>query len=145
MYPHMRLVQLDRMAPITREMQQLCSCCTGLESLLFVQTQSCAPAICMPLLQLSALTSLHVSVMGPAAAAEAAAGLFAVAGRLTGLKSLTLDRIRTESGPVIGLSTVALLQLTALTALESLTVDITSPGIQLGNKICLGWAVCLAR
>jgi hypothetical protein len=125
-YPSLRAVGLmnaqDSEAVLLSEqqLQQLCSCCPTVERLsLAAVCPYHSPTALLPLLQLSALTQLAVDCMSSsevaAAAAAAAAQVVAVAGQLTGLKDLWLSGLNQLAGP-------ALLQLTALTALERLVL-----------------------
>jgi hypothetical protein len=92
-----------------QQLQQLCSCCPAVEDLAFCLSRGSPSTAYLPLLQLSALASLKIKDVG-AAAAAAAVG---VAAQLTGLKQLVLQGLPQLTDP-------ALLQLTALTALETL-------------------------
>jgi hypothetical protein len=120
-YPHMRevnwhdsmQVESEALPMSDQQLQQLCCCCPAVESLLFAvpaEASSSVDSAFLPLLQLSGLTRLQVSEVG-----EAAAALMRVIAQLTGLKELVFGGFPVAAGPT-------LLQLTALTALEGLTI-----------------------
>jgi hypothetical protein len=99
--------------PISRhQLEQLCSSCPGVQRLAFTLCKTSSDTAFQPLLQLSALTNLRVQDAGGAATAAALVG---VAAQLTGLKRLALKCLSQLTDP-------ALLQLTALTRLEELTL-----------------------
>jgi hypothetical protein len=105
-----------------QQLQHLCSCCPAVQSLRL--NSGTSPFALLPLRQLSALTQLAVHGVDVAAAAVAD-----VAAQLTGLKQLELRGLRQLVEP-------ALLPLTALTGLESLTLqDQGSCTRTLANKV----------
>jgi hypothetical protein len=131
-YPHLRQIDLCydggqpfiTRAPVTKQqLQQLCSCCSGVEDLGLAISQDLTSdqthETFFHLLQLSALTSLKVSELG--AATAAAVGVVA---QLTGLKQLIL-------AGVPHLTDLVLMQLTALTALQGLQLVLPCLGLKL--------------
>jgi hypothetical protein len=133
-YPRLHRIDLQRSflsgLPLSeQQLQVMCSCCPALESLVFVLDPYASPAAFQHLLQLSELTHLEVqqqyniyypvglssaAAFGPAVSAATAAAM-GVAAQLSGLKQLVLWGLTALSDPV-------LLQLTALRALEELTL-----------------------
>lgn len=114
LYPHLRLIDLQYLqsifaTPISE--QQLCSSCPALEGADFNLCDDPSPTALLPLLQLSALTHLGVDRVGAAAASVAC-----VAAQLTALKELVLEDLQQLTDP-------SLVQLTALTALQGLTLS----------------------
>jgi hypothetical protein len=99
-----------------QQLQQLCACCPAVEDLKFVACQSPSAMAYQPLTQLSALTRLAVYRVG-----EAVGAVMDAAARLTGLRGLRLEGL-----PQVTHS--ALLQLTALTALEEITLTTRNRG-----------------
>jgi hypothetical protein len=117
-HPHLRVVELSMyhtsdesaaMKTISEDqLQLLCSCYPALRGLSFVVWPDPTPTALLPLLQLPALTRLGVDRIGTEL--TAAVG---VAVQLTGLKELRLRGLLQKRD-------LALLQLTTLTALETL-------------------------
>lgn len=117
MFPHVRKLDLtykstEPVRATEQQLQQVCSCCPALESLVFHLCEDVSPDACLPLLQLTARTSLQMAAEHCASEA-ASAVILAVAAQLTGLKQLHLRGLSHLKNPSI-------LQLTALTALEEL-------------------------
>jgi hypothetical protein len=111
----------------SQQVELLCSCYPGLQSLSLALRQEPSPAACQPLLQLSALTHLALlEVCGQAPAA------LAVVAQLTQLKQLRLLGVPALKHP-------ALVQLTALQSLEKLQLvawgsrSSVAPVMQVGN------------
>jgi hypothetical protein len=128
-YPHLHTIHWefnqhfwpDTLLLSEQQLRQLCRCCPNLESLNLGICRKASPTALLPLLQLSALRRLKVVTRRKGAAAAAAAVL-GVAAQLMGLKQLVLGGLSREAEPM-------LLQLTALTALEELTIETdTGPG-----------------
>jgi hypothetical protein len=138
LWPHLRVIDLcykaskDAMRSSKQQLQHVCSCCPAVESLAFVLGQdfSRESSLAMqPLLRLSGLTHLVMHNVGVAAAA-----VVGVTAQLTRLKQLELRGLPQLSRP-------ALLQLTALTALQEPTLqDSAKPPVvlQLQNKVGVG-------
>jgi hypothetical protein len=71
-YPFLSSIDLQRVVPVSeQQFQQQCSCCPAVESL-SVSLCISSPSVLLPVLQLSALTSLHMATLQGAAAAAAA-------------------------------------------------------------------------
>jgi hypothetical protein len=136
-YPHLHNIRVyacqpgRAMALSEQQMGQLCMCCPSLASLslILIPSQPYSATAWLPLLQLSALTSLKIHEVGATlgSVVEAAA-------QLTGLKQLALWDLETETDP-------GLLLLTALTGFEKLTLrdDIRLnelPDLTIKNKVC---------
>jgi hypothetical protein len=128
-YPHLRVVRLtfDNKSVSSGEpfseqqLQQLCRCCPAVQDLLFVLPAQPSPTALLPLLQLSALTSLGVHNVD-------AEGVCVVA-QLKGLRSLELR-------DVSQLASASVLSLTALTALEGLrTWNVNNMPLFLRTKV----------
>jgi hypothetical protein len=151
-HPHLTCIKLEhaagqyvephywdsQLALNQHQLQHMCSCCPALESLACMIPGDLSPAALQPMLQLSALTHLQVTQLHlqEQATAAAAANLVALAAQLTQLKQLTLLCLRT---PAMTLTDPAVLQLTALTALESLSLSSDGHGdnlyIYMQNKV----------
>jgi hypothetical protein len=121
-----RWLNTDAMAydmPLSQQqLQLLCSSCPAVECLAFSPSARCAsPSGLLPLLQLSALTSLSISNLGNAAAVTAAAGIAAQLTRLKQLSFLGLSYL-----PLYNRGYLALLELShsapGLTALRAFTL-----------------------
>jgi hypothetical protein len=110
-HPHLRLINLQGVHLNAPQLERLCWCCPAVDSLTMT-CQDPSPIALVPLLQLFALTRLEVRVMDDAAAA-ASVGVVA---QLTQLKRLRLR--------VSDVARASVLQLTALTALEGLQLDL---------------------
>jgi hypothetical protein len=118
-YPHLRHIDLecypgyDRedMAITAQKLQQLHDSCPAVESLAFALCHNSPTTALTPLLQLSALTSVGFKRLGAGAAAAVD-----VAAQLTKLRQLTLQGLPQLTDP-------ALLQLSALTALQKLELE----------------------
>jgi hypothetical protein len=98
-----------------QQLQQLCSCCPNLDSLEFRIARPVSPTALLPLLQLSALTRLRLITTTRDAAVAAA--ILGVAAQLTSLEQLVLWGLSREAEST-------LLQLTTLTALTSLKIEL---------------------
>jgi hypothetical protein len=93
-YPHLRVIDLTFANVIgspgkhfsKQQLQQLCSCCPVVERLHFVLPAQPSPTALLPLLQLSAMTSLGAHHVDAAAVG--------VAAQLTGLRELQLREFR---------------------------------------------------
>jgi hypothetical protein len=120
-YPHLRVMSLklpttpsSSMVVLSQpQLQLLCSCCPAVESLVLGLRPDVPPSALESLKQLSALTHLHIALPDDGLSAAAVVGS---AAQLTGLKHLVLSDLSDLTGP-------AVLQLTALTALQELQLD----------------------
>jgi hypothetical protein len=134
-YPSLRKVNLSYDAgrdmpdsftgtvPVTeQQLQQLCSCCPAVEQLAFTLSKDSPPTAHLPLLQLSALT--YLTINNVRAAAPAAVD---VAAQLTGLRMLAITGLPQLTEP-------ALLQLTALKALEAIKLVQVDEGFSFFEK-----------
>jgi hypothetical protein len=129
-YPHLRQIDLvygceSHPMPISaRQLQYMCSCCPFVESLGFAlcQKPSAPFGAYLPLLQLSALTALDIW--------SADAAVVGAVSKLSKLKQLTLHRFPTPTS-------LTLLQLTALAALEDLTLYSSLPWLHPLRKLQL--------
>lgn len=121
-YPHLHSILLQYKADNNLNtlldelrLQQLCSCCPTLQSLVFVMFPATSATVYWSLLQLSALTRLHVTNRGDQELHWRA--VVDVAAQLTGLKDLAILCCTPADGPAWHV-----LQLTSLTALTKLAL-----------------------
>lgn len=136
-----RHIKLGWGASSKEQLQRLSSCCPAVESLSFILKGSDWPSRgieCLHLRHLSTLNRLQVCLCGSQAeaVATAAAMLLSVAAQLTELRSLEAKLTRTAVGQDycrrhLNIPRPVLLRLTALTALDRLSLD----GLSLYNKV----------
>jgi hypothetical protein len=119
LYPHLQLIDLahtgsSNLRLSRAQLELLCSCCPAVQSLMFALQKEPSAAACLPLLQLTALTCLHVCGLDTRPASAAAVEAVA---QLTGLQQLSLSHLNQLQEQLMDYS---LLKLTALTALAEL-------------------------
>jgi hypothetical protein len=142
--PQQRIVDLqhtfreDKGMPLRAlQLQRLCGLCPAVQSLAFVFHPASSHADLLPLLQLSALTSLQVFGMSEAAAATAVD----ISAQLTRLRQLNMSHVGKSWTPrsLVGMQPQisTLLKLTTLRALEQLQVDSTIGPNTWVNKVSL--------
>lgn len=152
MYPHLRLIHLQYVEyldfgsvtypmPVSgQQLQLLCNSCPTLHSLEAALEAHSPPGTAdLPLLQLPGLTHLKTRGLGAAALA-----VVDVVTQLSGLKELAVSHLEPHQ-----FTNPALLQLTSLTALEKLELQVlpdlrdTNSPLKLRSTVSPGWAQAL--
>jgi hypothetical protein len=110
--------------PSEQQLQQLCSCCPAVNSLVFELPSQPTTAVLLPLRQLSALTHLQVNTIHDATVVAAVISAIA---QLTGLKLLALPCLYQPSWTTPAAKAGFCTPLTGLTALQQLRVHFEPP------------------